>query len=100
MDERSRILARNLAVLNQGRPTANLARMLKSDRTLQALVADLVAARRTVGMTHHVAARMRTTKSTISRLESGRCTRPTLRTVQRYALAVGASVEIRVLTGR
>ena len=46
-----------------------------------------------------VAARMLTTASAISRLESGRRTRPTLRTIENYALAVGALVEIRVRTG-
>jgi transcriptional regulator with XRE-family HTH domain len=74
---------------------------LKSDRTLQALVADLVSARRSVAMTQEdVAARMRTTKSVASRLESGVGTRPTLRTIQRYAIAVGAVVEIRIRTRR
>ncbi len=43
-----------------------------------------------------VAARMGTTKSAVSRLESGVRTRPTLRTIENYALAVGARVEIRV----
>ena len=40
--------------------------------------------------------RMWTTKSAVSRLESGRYARPTLATVEKYALAVGARVEIRV----
>ena len=43
-----------------------------------------------------VAARMRTTKSVVSRLESGVGTRPTLRTIEKYAVAVAAVVEIRV----
>jgi transcriptional regulator with XRE-family HTH domain len=43
-----------------------------------------------------VAARMWTTKSAVSRLESGVRPRPTLRTIERYAFAVGAQVEIRV----
>jgi hypothetical protein len=34
----------------------------------------------------------------ISRLESGFGTRPTMTTIEEYALAVGASVEIRVRT--
>jgi predicted transcriptional regulator len=63
---------------------------------LQRLVADLVAARTVVVMTQEdVAAQMRTTKSVVSRLESGRRTRPTLRTIQSYVLAVGARVAIR-----
>jgi transcriptional regulator with XRE-family HTH domain len=40
-----------------------------------------------------------TTKSAVSRLESGRYARPTLDTVERYALAVGARLEIRVRPG-
>jgi hypothetical protein len=32
----------------------------------------------------------------VSRLESGGCTRPTLSTIEKYADAVGALVEIRV----
>ena len=76
-------------------------RPLKADRTLQVLVADLVAARTAAGMTQEeVAARMWTTKSVVSRLESGVCTRPTLSTIEKYAVAVGALVEIRVRSRR
>ena len=65
------------------------------------LVADLVAARTAAGMTQEeVAVRMWTTKSVVSRLESGGCTRPTLTTIEKYAVAVGALVEIRVRTRR
>jgi len=46
-----------------------------------------------------VAARMRTTKSAISRLESGTCT-PDAAEHRKTCAGVGASVEIRVLTGR
>ena len=35
----------------------------------------------------------------VSRLESGRYARPTLDTIEKYALAVGARVEIRVRLG-
>ena len=96
MYEPSQVLASNLASLTEGRkmrPT----RALTTDRTLQALVADLVAARVAAGMTQEeVAARMWTTRSVVSRLESGLRTRPTLTTIERYAVAVGATVEIRV----
>jgi ribosome-binding protein aMBF1 (putative translation factor) len=96
MREHSQALARNLASLAGGRKKARAPR-LKTDRTLQVLVADLVAARRNAAMTQEeVAARMWTTKSVVSRLESGVCTRPTLTTIEKYALAVGAAVEIRV----
>jgi transcriptional regulator with XRE-family HTH domain len=61
------------------------------------LVADLVAARTAACMTQaDVAARMGTTKSAVSRLESGVRSSPTLRSVEKYAAAVGALVEIRV----
>jgi hypothetical protein len=53
-----------------------------------------VAARKIFGSTGDVAARMWTKKSVVSRLESGALTRPTLRTIERYALAVGARLEI------
>ena len=46
-----------------------------------------------------VAMRMWTTKNALSRLASGRSARPTLDTVEKYALAVGARVEIRVRPG-
>ena len=71
--------------------------MLK-DRTLQTLVADLVAARAAAGMTQRkVAVRTWTTKSAVSRLESGCHARPTLDTIEKHALAVGARVEFRAV---
>jgi transcriptional regulator with XRE-family HTH domain len=70
---------------------------LAGDCTLKLLVADLVAARADVGMTQQdVADRMPSTKSVVSRLESGVHTRPTLTTIEKYARAVGAIVEIRI----
>ena len=96
MYERSQVLARNLASVT-GERKKRRARMLKTDRTLQQLVADLVAARRAAAMTQEeVAARMWTTKSVVSRRESGKCARPTSSTIEKYAHAVGALVEIRV----
>ena len=96
MYERSQVLARNLASVT-GERKKRRARALKTDRTLQLLVADLVAARTAAGMTQEAAAaRMWTTQSGVSRLESGVCTRPTLSTIGKYAVAVGALVEIRV----
>lgn len=76
-------------------------RALARDRTLQLLVADLVAARIAAGMTQQeVARKMWTTRSAICRLESGVSTRPTLSTIEKYALAVGALGEVRVRTRR
>lgn len=97
MSERSATLARTLAMLSHARRSRKQQRALLADRTLQSLVADFVAARTAAGMTQgDVAARMGTTKSAISRLESGRYSRPTLDTIEKYAQAVGARVDIRV----
>jgi len=97
----SEVLARNLAALPEGGRKSRRARTIKADRTLQMLVADLVAARTAAGMTQQeVAVRMWTTKSVVSRLESGAGTRPTLNTIEKYAVAVGAIVDIRVRTRR
>ena len=101
MHQRSRLLAKNVALLTERTRERRRSRALAADRTLQILVADLVAARAAAGMTQEdVAARMWTTKSAVSRLESSVRTCPTLRTIEKYALAVGAEVEIRVRTRR
>jgi ribosome-binding protein aMBF1 (putative translation factor) len=100
MNERSQALAESIALLTSSR-AARHSPSLARDRTLQLLGADLVAARTAAGMTQdEVAARMWTTKSVVCRLESGVRTRPTLRTIERYALAVGVRVEIRVRAAR
>jgi ribosome-binding protein aMBF1 (putative translation factor) len=97
VDERSDAIARTLAMLSHARRSRKRPQALVKDRTLQKLVVDLVAARTAAGMTQHdVAMKMWTTKSAVSRLESGRYARPTLDTIEKYALAVGARVEIRV----
>jgi ribosome-binding protein aMBF1 (putative translation factor) len=96
MNERSHVLAESIALLTSSR-AARHSSSLARDHTLQLLVADLVAARTAAGMAQdEVAAKMWTTKSAVCRLESGVRTRPTLRTIERYALAVGARVEIRI----
>jgi len=97
----SRALTNNLAFLASGAGKTRRVRVLARDRTLQALVADLRAARVAAGMTQEeVARKMLTTKSAVCRLESGLSTRPTLTTIEKYALTVGARVEIRVLPRR
>ena len=54
------------------------------------LARELIAARTQAGLTQgEVAARMGTTQSVVARIESGRGT-PSMRTVQRFANAVGA----------
>ena len=97
-----RVLARNIEqLMSRDARRAMRGRALEADRTLQVLVADLVAARAAAGMTQQdVAERMPSTKSVVSRLEGGKRTRPTLTTIEKYARAVGATVEIRVRTRR
>lgn len=57
---------------------------------------ELVAARARAGLTQEqVAERMGTTQSTVARLESGKRP-PSLRTVQRYAEAVGGRAVVRI----
>jgi len=93
--ERSRVLASNLASVTEQRKKRRT-RALTTDRMLQALVTDLAAAWAAAGMTQEeVSARMWTTKSVMSRLGNGVC-RPTLSTIEKYAVDVGALVEIRV----
>lgn len=97
MHDRAYRLAASLAMQSGPERRRRCAQALARDRTLQSLVADLVAARTDAGMSQaEVAARMFTATSAVSRLESGRYTRPTLTTIEKYARAVGACVEIRV----
>lgn len=57
---------------------------------------ELIAARGRAGLTQdEVAQRMGTTQSVIARLEGGR-RMPSIRTVQRYAQAVGARAVVRL----
>ncbi len=57
---------------------------------------ELIAARARAGLTQtDVAERMGTTQSTVARLEGGRAA-PSLRSVQRYAQAVGARAVVRL----
>lgn len=62
-----------------------------------ALANELISARARAGLSQaDVAARMGTTQSTIARLESGRSL-PSLRTLSRYAAAIGARAEVRLI---
>ncbi|HMN20193.1 MAG TPA: helix-turn-helix transcriptional regulator [Ottowia sp.] len=64
-----------------------------------AMARELIAARTRAGLTQaEVAARMGTGQSTVARLESGRGT-PSLRSVQRYAQAVGYRAVVRLVHG-
>ena len=60
------------------------------------LARELIAARMKAGLTQgDVAARMGTTQSVVARIESGRGT-PSMRTVQRFASAVGVRAVVRM----
>jgi ribosome-binding protein aMBF1 (putative translation factor) len=102
MHEPDRVVASNIEqLMSRAGRRARRGRAFEADRTLQVLVADLVAARAAAGMTQQdVADRMPSTKSVVSRLEGGVRTRPTLTTIEKYARAIGAVVEIRVRTRR
>ena len=98
MSEASATLARTLAMLVLRASSRKRRRALLEDRTLQILLADLVAVRRTAaGMTAgaEVATDVDHEKRCGRALESGRYARPTS-SIEKYALAVGARVEIRV----
>lgn len=61
-----------------------------------AIAHELIAARARAGLSQaEVAQRMGTTQSVVARLESGRRP-PSLRTVQRYAQALGARAVVRI----
>ena len=60
------------------------------------LARELIAARTQAGLTQSdVATRMGTTQSVVARIESGRGS-PSMRTVQRFASAVGARAVVRM----
>jgi predicted transcriptional regulator len=60
------------------------------------LARDMIAARARAGLSQaEVAQRMGTTQSVVARLESGKRP-PSLRSVQRYAQAVGARAVVRI----
>jgi len=62
-----------------------------------ALIRELLSARRDSGMTQEaVALKIGTTKSAISRLESGSKHAPSIATLRRYAEAVGCELEIKL----
>jgi DNA-binding XRE family transcriptional regulator len=59
---------------------------------------ELIAARARAGLTQEaVAQRMGTTKSAVSRLESGGKHTPSVGTLQRYAKAVGCEIKIELV---
>lgn len=63
-----------------------------------AIARELIGARTRAGLSQaEVAERMGTSQSTIARLESGR-TRPSLRTLDRYANATGTRAVVKLVT--
>lgn len=89
-------------------PYAELRRKWKTDpefgKELEALGAEfelaraLIEARARVGLSQsEVAARMGTSQPAVARLESGRS--PTLKSLERYAAALGMKVVIRLVPG-
>ena len=63
-----------------------------------AVANEMLAARARAGLTQEaVASRMGTTKSTVSRLESGGKHAPSLTSLRKYAKAVGCEIEIRLV---
>jgi len=71
------------------------------DRLHSNLAWQLLGARRRAGLTQQqVADRMRTTRSAISRLESGVGPKPRLTTIENYAQVVGCRIEIVIRQGR
>lgn len=98
---RDATLKASLDTMARARNTNRKSHALVADKTLQNLTAALVAGRNHAGLTPaEVAALMWTTKSVVSRLESGRCTRPTMGTIEKCALAVGCKVEIKFRSER
>jgi ribosome-binding protein aMBF1 (putative translation factor) len=94
--DRTRTLRAALDVLAASRrPRTRWPR--QPDTTLRHLMAELVEARHRAGLRQRqVAERLRTTPSAISRLERGRRSRPTLSTLEHYAMVVGCCIEIHI----
>lgn len=62
-----------------------------------AIARELIRARTRAGLTQaQVAKRMRTTQSVVARLESG-ATKPSLRTLERYARATGSRPVVKLV---
>jgi ribosome-binding protein aMBF1 (putative translation factor) len=63
-----------------------------------ALALSLIKAREKAGLTQaQVAKRMRTTQSVVARIESGQ-NPPNLRTLERYAEAVGRRIQVKLVS--
>lgn len=86
------------AFLAKARRKPGFARAYEALAPEYALVDQLLAARARAGLSQDaVAARMGTTKSAVSRLESARKHVPSLDTLRRYARAVGCEVQVKLV---
>src|SRR4051812_214847 len=94
--ERNRALARQRQA--QRRRDGTRERWRRWDTTLYSVLRQLIGARHRAQFTQEqLAYRMGTTKSAISRFESGLVHRPTLTTIQNYATVLGCTVDIRIV---
>ncbi len=81
-----------------GAGRCRIGRRVIVDATLHPISRELLGARMRAGLLQRqVAARMGTTTSAISRLESAASHRPTLTTLERDARAVGCSLDVRLV---
>jgi hypothetical protein len=93
-------LFHNLALIERAGPRRRRKPLRNEpDTALRHLLAELVDARRRAHLgQRHVAQRLCTTVSAISRLECGRRSRPTLTTLENYAMVIGCRLEIHIRT--
>jgi DNA-binding XRE family transcriptional regulator len=93
----TRKLTDALDTIADARRNRSRRRKRATDGALRSLSATLVSARTAANMTQHtVATLMGTTKSAVSRLEAGTGPCPTLATIERYARAVNARLDIKL----
>lgn len=94
--DRRAILMANLRIIEHRSAKQPTLRRREPDRALRLLIQEMLAARHRAGLTQDaIAERLNTTRSAISRLESGKLSRPTLATLEHYALVTGCRLEIR-----
>jgi transcriptional regulator with XRE-family HTH domain len=89
------------AFLKKARKRRGFDKAYKALAVEYAVANEMLAARARAGLTQEaVASRMGTSKSTVSRLESGSKHAPSLTSLRKYAKAVGCSIEIRLIPQR
>ena len=89
------------AFLRKARKRRGFGAAYKALAVEYAVANAMLAARARAGLTQEaVASRMGTTKSTVSRLESGGKHAPSLTSLRKYAKAVGCEIEIRLIPQR